>query len=316
MTSEKRPPAILSLTMPFYPISSSYDRRKLYPMENRALMERYVAALRREMQGAAPDYEEFEIQALHVGGGIAGHAADEALGELLRDLRGWFHFAEDAQILLNVHPGMVSTETLLACTRGKVNWLSVDYATADPFESEAMGRFLPPSAMDTTMMVLADAPLRLSFDVLVGLPGQSEGSLRSTLDKALAYGAGRVVLHKLELVPGTVFAERDSVQYRDSASPRKHLPDEQACEGLYQYAAGYLRQKVFRATAPGCYTLAGVASPYDELREQKCPQIGFGLGSVTRMDGIVAQNTLDMDTYLRYSAMPEKITASVRPAQE
>ena len=154
MKSRNLTPAILSLTMPFYPIRSTYDRRTLFPMDSPALAEEYVKALRREIRQSAPDYAEFEIRAVRVGGGIAGHAADEALGLLLRELHEWFSFSPDPQISLNVHPGMVSAETLLACARGRVNWLRVDYVTADPFESEAMKRFLPPSAMDTTMLVL------------------------------------------------------------------------------------------------------------------------------------------------------------------
>lgn len=311
MAFENRTPAILSLTMPFYPVKSSYDRRRLFPMDNPALVEDYIAALRREIQGSAQDYEEFGIQAVHIGGGIAGHAADDALGLLMRDLRSWFRFNDDVQISMNVHPGMVSADTLQACQRGRVNWLCVDYMTANPFESEAMSRFLPPSAMDTSMIVLSQSMLNLSFHVLFGLPGQSENSFRNTLDKVIGYGAKEVVLHRLELVPGTPFAEQDIVQYRCSRSPRLSLPDDDACEQMKLEADRYLTERGFSMSAPLCWSSEGTSSRFDVLDGRNCARIGFGLGAITRMDGIEAHNTLDMNVYLRHSDDPGRITASV-----
>ena len=314
MSNETLIPAVLYLTMPFYPIRSRYDRRVLHPMENSALMEEYVRALRREIESSAADYADCEILAVKVGGGIAGHAADEALGKLLRDLRGLFSFSTDAQTVLNVHPGMVSAETHLAFRRGEVDWLSVDYATADPNESETLGRFLPPSAMETSMLVLRTSPLKLSFDVLLGLPGQSWTSLCRTLDTVLGYGAKRVVLHRLEPVPGTELAGKDWERFRNSSSPRLRLPDDSECEVLRNHAEEHLRANGFINTVKGSFTRDGERFFLDEMAEQGWAQIGFGLGAKTQIDRIEARNIMEMDVYLNHADEPEIITAYSRAA--
>lgn len=311
MTKQALTPAVLVLTMPFYPIRSRYDRRTLYPMDSTALMEDYVRALRREIESSAADYDDCEIRAVKVGGGIAGHAADEELGKLLRDLRELFTFSEDAQMVLNVHPGMISAETLLACRRGQVDWLSVDYATADPNESEALGRFLPPSAMDTSLLVLRSSSLKLSFDVLLGLPGQSRASLRRTLDTVLGYGAERVVLRRLEAIPGTEFAAKDLERFRSSSSPRLRLPDDSDCENLRQYAEEYLHANCFLDRREHCFTRENERFLFEEKEEKRWAQIGFGLGARTQIDGIDARNITDMEVYLHHSDEPEIITAHV-----
>ena len=214
---------------------------------------------------------------------------------------------------MNVYPGMISVETLNACRRGRIDWLSVDYATADPGESEALQRFLPPSAMETSMRVLEGSPLKLSFDVMLGLPGQSKGSLRRTLDTVTGFGAGRVALHKLELIPGTGLAEAAAEWARSSSSPRNHIPDEAECEELERWAAAYLLGTGFKPSRNRCFTRIEELFLLDKCAEERCAQIGFGLGAETRLDGIRAVTTLDMDTYLRYSADPERITACVKP---
>lgn len=306
-------PVILTIQTPFYPIPSTYDKRRLHPMENPALLEAYADALRREIEAAAPDYDDCLIQAVHVGGGIAGHAFDEQLGLLLRDMHRWFRFAPDAEIILEVHPGMVSVDTLTACRRGRVTTLSVDYATADSFESEAMNRFLPPSAMDTTKMILANAPLKLSFDLLVGLPGQSAGSLRNTLEKAASYGAAEIVLHLLELIPGTPFADRQAAAYAASASPRKHLPNEKERAALWQSAEEWLYEHDYQPAVPGRYALAGSASRFHLLKADNCALLGFGAGARTRMDGVEAVNISNLDAYIRHSPDPTKIVEKIWP---
>lgn len=300
-------PVILSIQTPFYPIPSSYDKRCLHPMSNPALLEAYADALRREIEAAAPDYADCLVEAVQVGGGIAGHAFDEQLGALLRDMHSWFHFAPDAEISLEVHPGMVSVDTLTACRRGKVTTLRVDYATADVFESEAMGRFLPPSAMDTTRMILANATVRLSFDLLVGLPGQSAGSLVHTLEKAAAYGAAEIVLHSLELVPGTPFADRQAAAYAASTSPRKHLPNEKERAALWQSAEEWLDAHGYHPTVPGRYAQEGGASRFHQLKAEKHALLGFGVGAHTRMDGVEAVNISGLEEYIRYSPDPLKL---------
>lgn len=305
-------PVVLSLTMPFYPIQSAYDSRRLHTMENVARVEAYVAALRREVEAAAPDYADCQVEAIRVGGGIACHGADEPLGQLLRDLRGWFRVAPEAEVTLTAHPGMVSAETLLACRRGHVTTLSMDYVTADSFESEAMGRFLPPSAMDVTMLMLGGAPLALSFDIITGLPGQSPESLRQTLAKAQSYHAKEIVLHPLLVVPGSVFAAQTAA-WAGSASPRKHLPDEKERAALWRFADEWLRQQGYQPTLPGRYALPGGASQYHRLLDKGTPLLGFGTGAVTRMDGVEAVNIDDLDAYIRYAPDPEKTVAQVRP---
>ena len=37
--------------------------------------------------------------------------------------------------------------------------------------------------------------------------------------------------------------------------------------------------------------------------------LGFGVNAVTRMDGVEAVNTGDLNTYIRFSPDPEKLTA-------
>lgn len=308
-------PMLVSLQMPFYPIRSAYEKRRLFDMQHPMLLENYIEALRREIEAAAPDYADCEIQAMRLSGGIAGHAADEPLGVLLRDMRSLFHFSSDAPVILNVHPGMVSVDTLTACHRGRVTALSVDYCTSDPFESEAVGRFLPPNAMDTTMLVLGNEKIDLSFHIITGLPGQSMASLERTLQQVKAYGAKEIVPHPLEIVPGTQLAA-EAAAMSASASPRKHLPSEKERTDLFRFAQAWCENEGYHETIPGRFSRSDYTSRYHQMQMEGMALLGFGAGAQTRMDGVEAENTWDLDQYICHSPDPEKIIARVAPAGE
>ena len=310
MTEKK--PLILSLNVPFCPARCAYCDKLTQAVGDLSTLEDYAAALRREVEYAAGDYADCEVQAVWIGGGIASHLFDEALGDLLRDMRGWFSFAPDAEITLKAHPGMVSVETLNACRRGGVSRLSVEYVTANAFEDEPLGRFLPPSAMDTTMLVLQNAPVDLFFDLLLGLPAQTAGTLAQTLAKAVSYGAKHISLYPLRVSEGTPFADGWVRQNAGSTALRKHLPDTQEREALAASADAWLRERGFEPYLPGHYAQDGFACRYRLLQSKRCEQLGFGAGAETRFDGVYSRNTRSVRDYCRFSPDPQKLTRVAR----
>lgn len=306
-------PILLSLNIPFCPVRCAYCDKGNDVIGDFAVLKDYIAALRREVQASARAFDDCQVQALWVGGGIAGHLFDEELGELLRDMRAWFRFSADAEVTLKVHPGMVSTETLAAVRRGGVTRLSVDYATAEGFECEPLGRFLPPGAMDVTKMVLAGAPVQLSFDVLTGLPAQTAGTLERTLQRVADYGARHVSLIPLRVAAGTPFADGWAKENAGSVSLRRRLPDETERDALTEHAGIWLCEHGFEPGLPGEYALPGCACRYLALRHGGCQELAFGAGAKTRIDGMVSENIRSVKDYCRFSPDPERLTLWVRP---
>ena len=308
-----RMPILLALNVPFCPARCSYCDKGCDVIGDLSLLDRYADALTREVEASAHQFDDCEVQAVWIGGGIAGHLFDEKLGVLLRSLRAWFPFAPEPEVTLKVHPGMVSTETLTAMRRGGVTRLSIDYATANGFECEPLGRFLPPGAMDVTQMVLAGTPVSLSFDVLTGLPAQTPGTLVQTLETALRYGAQHIQLLPLRVVPGTPFAEHWVRENAASASLRRHLPNGAERAALSTAADAFLTAHGFAQYLPGQYALPGCESAYLRLEREGCAQLAFGAGAVSRIDGMQSQNIRSVRDYCRFSPDPERLTQSVFP---
>ena len=294
---DAKQPIALFLSAPFCPCVCPYCMQATLEAGDPRVRRAYIEALGREIESAAGGFDDCTVAAVWVGGGIAGHMFDEELGNLLRSLPRMFDMAADAEITCTVHPGMVSVETLNACRRGRVTRLAVEYETASPSEWATLGRFLDPSAMDTTSMVLgtaARAMLSLEFSLAVGIAGQTTASLRRSIDKAIAYGAAHITLQSV------------SPQSPACASSS----DEERAQ-LLGFATAYLTARGFDQYLPLLFAQPGARCRYRELEAGGSDVLGFGLGARTSFAGVRATNTTDLDTYLPYADIPDVCVAEI-----
>ncbi|MCD8348953.1 MAG: hypothetical protein LUD16_13630 [Lachnospiraceae bacterium] len=328
---------LLYIDIPFCPVHCKHCG-KIACAPSSDLRHAYAQALREEIAASADSLPDYEISAVYIGGGIPGHMMDEDLGELLKDLSSWYNIAPDAEITLKVHPGMVSVETLNACRRGYVTRLSVEYVTHNSFEHEMLGRFLSPSAMDITHMILGGSRLDLSFDIIAGLPGQTRTSLLESIKKALSYGASHLSLYPFVLTPGTELAEEytakqssaaakkpetDDTQAKNAAdhpdhslsreNPRKRIPDPEEVTAWLADVKDYLSSQSFTEYLPGRFALSGKECRYFMLESDGCESLAFGLGAESAFDGVRSKNTASLKKYLQYSDQPEKIICHMEP---
>ncbi|MGM9603836.1 MAG: radical SAM protein [Faecousia sp.] len=306
-----RKPILLALNIPFCPCRCTYCDKGCNVIGDLQVLDQYADALMREVEDSAHQYDDCQVKAVWIGGGIAGHLFDEKLELLLRRMRCWFPFAPNPEITLKVHPGMVSTQTLAAIRRGGVTRLSIDYVTANSFEAAPLGRYLPSDAMDVTQMVLAGAPVAMSFDILTGLPAQTPGTIEQTLEKVLAYGARHISLIPLRIAPGTPFAEKWVKENAGSTALRRHLPDQAECETILGRAECWLREHGFRDYLPGEYALPGEECTYLRMKAEGCEELAFGAGAVTSMDGVCSRNIRAIGDYCRFSPDPQRLTQSI-----
>lgn len=317
--------AAMDLAMPFYPVRRSWTTHQLLDprMVNPAA---YVQALSKEALSAAPDYADCAISAVRMGGGIALHMADDGLGPLMRSIRKAFSLADDVEVSLSAHPGMVAAASMDCLRLSHATRVVVDYGTSSGEEWAELGRPLDPTAMEVSRMVMGGRAqdgrgirsggreMDLAFVLWVGNPGQNERSGAASVEAALGFGATEMRLQRFLLDPRSDMAQARAKQ-SDSwlAQPRHTIPAGERLKGIRAAMEGRLRAEGFAEYLPGLWALPGHESAYELAAARGCEVLGFGLGAVTRFDGIEARNTCDVATYLRFSDDPTHCVANVRP---
>lgn len=309
--------ALMQLRMPFYPGPQPWTSRPLLDVDL-AEREAYVAAMAREVANRAASYANVTVPALWVGGGVAGHRADDALAGLLEQVASAYGLEDgQAEVVLEVYPGMFTESTVELCERGGVTRLFVDYGTCSAAEARELGRHGNPVAMEETRIVLEamGQPPALSMGLLVGIPGQTERSGVESVEAALGFGACEVDLRLFKLDPDSPLA-RDRVGRDDGwrAQALHRLPTTTQCTQIRAAMGARLAAEGFVECAPGVWALPGCESRYQQLRSAGCDGLGFGLGAITRFNGTVTCNTCDFGAYLAADGDPAQCVAESYPA--
>lgn len=155
-----------------------------------------------------PEVQDLAFASIFFGGGTPSTLPVEELALLLADCRALFTFAEqEPEITIEVNPGTIDGKGLQQLRRSGFNRISIGVQSFNDRELVRLGRIhTGGDALATIAAAKRAGFANLSFDLMYGLPGQSEVSWRQSLDQALALTPQHMSLYELTVEDGTVFA--------------------------------------------------------------------------------------------------------------
>jgi len=170
--------------------------------ENRERAEPYLDTVFRELDRRRPVLEGRRVEQVHLGGGTPTFLPADQLRRLGRELRSRFEFAGDAEVALEIDPRECSREQVDALREVGFNRASLGVQDHDPEVQEAINRRQPYEMTAEVVEWLREAGFRsINFDLVYGLPRQTEESFRSTLDDLVELGPERLAVYSYAHVP-------------------------------------------------------------------------------------------------------------------
>ncbi len=256
-----------------------------------ARMDAYVSVLSDALRGAAAEAASYTVDTVYFGGGTPSLLGAGRLSALLDAAAGCFSLAPDAEITLEANPESArDAEALRALRRSGFNRVSLGMQSAVDAELRAIGRIH--SARDTAAAV--DAARRagfdnLSLDLIYGLPLQTRGSWRESLDAAVSLAPEHLSCYGLKLEPGTpLHARRGSVS----------LPDGDAQADWYLDAADVLAARGYIQYEISNFSRPGRASRHNLKYWTLGEYLGFGPGAHSDFGGRRFAVARDLDAFL------------------
>lgn len=252
--------------------------------------ERYMAAVERELAERLP--AGAAIDTIYVGGGTPSRVDPQLVLSLAAAIRSQARIADGAEFTLEANPEDVSERNLSLWRDAGVNRLSIGIQSVRDDELRASGRVHGGEAAVSALELAVASGLRVSADLIIGLPGQSRESFEQSLREVLEAGAGHLSTYLLDLEEGTplhrqvvsgrtVLADDDQL-----ADSYLHLVSEAARHGLTQYEISNFAREGEHSRHNLRYWLG---SPY----------IGAGV-SAHSFDGATRSgNVRDVDEYVR-----------------
>ena len=238
------PPFGLYVHVPFCaakcPYCDFYSGRdtELIPAYVNAVTDELVT-LRRAKGFADETLFSRPLSTVYFGGGTPSLLPAAALCAILDTVRQRYALTPDAEITAEANPTLKEPEAWFsAAAKAGVNRVSVGMQSALDSERKALGRRGTPEDVKRTVLAARTAGIdNVSVDVMLGIPGQTETSLKQSLDSALSLGISHLSVYILKIEPGTVFDRRKETL---------DLPDEDAVAQLYLFTCEYLKAQGMR----------------------------------------------------------------------
>jgi len=246
---------------------------------NMTLQEEYVAALLREIG------EGRTVDTLYFGGGTPSRTSIEHLAMLAS------RFSVQGELTLEANPEDVNAESVAAWRDIGVNRLSIGVQAFNDSELRAIGRVHDATQARNAVELAVQAGLRVSLDLILGLPQQTPERFRDSLQQAIDLGVGHLSLYMLDL------DEKTPLQVQ-VARGRTTVPEDDQVANLYIEAV----ERLDRASLHQ-YEISNFARPGEESRHnlrywRREPYLGFGLGAHSFVDERRFANTRDIHRYI------------------
>ena len=251
----------------------------------------------------------------HWGGGTPTHLAPDELRRLFHAVVSHFPMTADAEISLEVDPRVTTAEHVAALRECGFNRISMGVQDFDPDVQAAIHR-IQPVAQTAALVETARAAgfAGVNFDLIYGLPYQTEASFQRTLDRVLELAPDRLALYS--------YAHVTWVAKQQRGFERKDLPPPEVKIRILLSAIRRLLSAGYRFIG-----LDHFAKPDDELSlaldgrslrrnfmgyttQAGVDLIGFGPSAISELRGSYAQSHRELDTW--HQTVAERGVATLR----
>ena len=293
----------------FCACNKKITRDEALPERYLDVIEREIAALRDAVPSPRPATQ------LHWGGGTPTHLTPAQVRRLAGLLADAFPMREDAEVSIEVDPRVTSEEHVEALRESGFNRISMGVQDFDPRVQEAIHRSQP--AEETGQLVESARRAgfeSVNFDLIYGLPYQTEQSFARTLDEVFAIAPDRIALYS--------YAHVTWVAKQQRGFERKDLPDSAKKARIMLSAIRRFVDEGYRFVG-----LDHFARPEDELSKALADRtlrrnfmgyttqagvdlIGFGPSAISELRGSYAQSVRDLDGW--EAAVRERGLATLR----
>ncbi len=298
-------PLSLYVHLPFCATVCYYCACTKIITRNRAHAARYLKRLfvEIERQGAlfAPDRV---VKQIRWGGGTPTFFSGEQMRELMAKTERHFSLVakEDGEFSIEIDPRTVTDATLKLLRELGFNRISMGVQDFDRNVQQAVNRLQP---KEQTLSVLRSARNEgfksINMDLIYGLPCQTVGSFRRTIDAVIAAEPDRVSLFNYAHLPGRFKTQRQ-IDENLLPAPETKLEILQLCVEKLT-AAGYVyigmdhfaKPEDELALACGAKTMTRNFQGYSTHGD--CDLIGLGMSAIGKVDNCYAQNAKTLKQY-------------------
>jgi len=225
----------------------AWERPGARPARGELAQDRYLDALRADLEAALPFIWGRRVHTIFIGGGTPSLFTPDAIAQLIADVRARLPLEPGCEITLEANPGTFERDRFRGYRAAGVTRLSVGVQSFDDAKLAALGRVHDAAQALAAVEEARDAFDTFNIDLMYALPGQTLAEFETDLSTALALAPPHLSIYHLTLEPNTLFAK----------FPPKAMPDDDTAFDMLDLiaartaATGMERYEVSAFARPG-----------------------------------------------------------------
>ena len=258
--------------------------------QSAGVQEQYVEALCREIQETSPEYREYQVVSVFIGGGTPSVLLPEQTIRIMETLKSCFTLTDTCEISMEMNPGTVTPEKMNAYCACGINRISIGLQSANDEELKALGRIHTCADFQKAYEMAVEAGFtNINVDLMSAIPEQTLKSYQETLQTVLALQPQPVHISSYSLIveEGTPFYEQEL-----------NLPDEEAERRMYEITDDILRKAGYYRYEISNYAKAGKECVHNKVYWQRGNYLGLGIGSASLIQNVRFHNVTDISSYV------------------
>jgi oxygen-independent coproporphyrinogen III oxidase len=214
---------------------------------------------------------------LYIGGGTPSLLKPDLLAALVNTLKNNLPCSL-LEITLEADPETITSEKARQWRASGINRISFGSQSFVDDELQSAGRLHRASDIYNAVPILRDAGIRnISFDLIAGLPKQTNDSWRYSLAETIRLSPQHVSIYMMEIDEGSRLGLE--VLNNGSRYSARELPTEEAMADFYELAQRELKSAGYEQYEISNWAKPGFASQHNLKYWRREPYLGFGAGA-------------------------------------
>lgn len=296
-------PLALYMHLPFCRSLCWYCGCNVKVSRQQRVTEPYLQALASEFELVTPHIAPNRlVTQMHWGGGTPTYLTPEQIETLVNLIKSHLTFSPDAELSIEVDPRVTTVEHLEALRRSGFKRISMGVQDFNPQVQQAVHRIQP---FEQTAALIAQSRAlgftSINIDLMYGLPYQTVTSFTETLAQVHSLSPDRLALFHYAHVPWLKPAQK--------LINTEAVPDSETKLKIFELAIESFLDQGYRYIGMDHF-----ARPDDELSQAQDQRslrrnfmgyttqagtdlYGFGMSSISEIDGHFIQNARELDDY-------------------
>ena len=255
------------------------------------LIEKYVEALKREINKCKIGKEDYMIKTIYFGGGTPSFIESKYIVEILEAIKEKFNISKNAEITIEINPGTVTEEKLKDYYEVGINRISFGLQSTNSQLLKLVGRIHSYSSfLEGYNLAKKIGFKNINVDLMIGLPVQTLKDVQKDVSRIIELDPEHISVYSLIVEEGTRIEEKIK-------NKELYLPSEKLERKMYWEVkkkleeAGYIHYEISN------FAKAGYESKHNLSCWNQEKYLGFGLAAHSYFNNVRYSNTDDFEEY-------------------